>query len=300
MKVQDNLIRGQKGPDGFNRNEKGIKYLIEIRQTAIEAISHGSVPLQGIPTHPSFAAHRTWLLSHMAAAFRHWDRMGYVEGFSGHISVRDPEHPNAFWTNPLGRHFGLLRASDMILVDLDGNVIGGNRSRPPNKAGFLIHSSVHRARPDAHAVCHAHTVHGKAWSVFARRLDMITQDACKFYADAHAVYDRYGGVVLGPEEGDLIAAALGPRGKGCILRNHGLLTVGRTVDEAAWLFTSMEKSCQVQLLVESVAHSIPKVLIPDKEAKFNFDVEADPEFCYCEFQVYYDQEEHLSNGDFKN
>lgn len=117
----------------------------------------------------------------MAAAFRHWSRSGHVEGLSGHISVRDPEHLNAFWTNPLGLHFGLLKASDMILVDLDGRVIGGNRSSCPNAARFLIHAAVHKARRDVHAVCHAHMVHGNAWSCFVRKLEMLTQDWCKFY-----------------------------------------------------------------------------------------------------------------------
>ena len=201
----------------------------------------------------------------------------------------------------LGVHFGLLRASDMILVNLDGEVIGGNRSIPPNSAGFLIHASVHKARPDAHAVCHCHSISGKAWSVFGRPLEMLTQDACKFHGPAQAVYNSYGGVVLGSEEGDRIAAALGLKGKGCILRNHGILTVGQTVDEAAWLFTSMEKSCRVQLLAEAAAASgIPKVLITDEEAQYNFDVESDPEVCYCEFQVYYQYEERLSKGDFKD
>lgn len=270
-------------------------------KTPLQAMSHGDVVLKGIPTHPDFASHRKWQLEHMAAAFRHWHREGYVEGMSGHISVRDPEFPNAFWTNPLGRHFGLLKVSDMILVNLDGEVIGGNRSRPPNTAGFLIHASVHKARPDTHAICHSHSIHGKAWSVFGRRLEMLTQDACKFRGDAHSVYNSYGGVVLGSEEGDRIAAALGPRGKGCILRNHGILTVGQTVDEAAWLYTSMENTCRVQLLAEAAAaNGVPKVLITDEEANFNFDVESDPEICYCEFQVYYDLEDELSNGDFKN
>lgn len=111
----------------------------------------------GIPKFDSVTEERQWQLEHMAAAFRHWCREGYVEGISGHISVRDPEHRDAFWTNPLGVHFGLLKASDMILVNLDGKVIGGNRTRPPNTAGFLIHAAVHKARSDVHAVCHAHT-----------------------------------------------------------------------------------------------------------------------------------------------
>ncbi|EXK79647.1 hypothetical protein FOQG_15782 [Fusarium oxysporum f. sp. raphani 54005] len=269
-------------------------------KTPLQALSHGVVTLQGIPEFPDFSSQRQWQLRHMVAVFRHWHREGYVEGMSGHISVRDPEFHDAFWTNPLGVHFGLLKIRDMVLVNLDGEVIGGNRVRPPNSAGFLIHASVHKARPDVHAVCHNHSIYGKAWSVFGRRLEMLTQDACKFYGSAQGVYNGYGGVVLGSEEGDRIAQALGPFGKGCILRNHGLLTVGQTVDEAGFLFTSMETSCRVQLLADAAAKSagIPKVLISDEEAKFNFDVEGDPEVCYCEFQVYYNLEEQLGVGGF--
>lgn len=268
-------------------------------KTPLQAISHGDVTLPGIPTFPDHASKRQWQLEHMAAAFRHWSREGFVEGISGHISVRDPEHHDAFWTNPLGVHFGLLKASDMILVNLDGKVIGGNRTRPPNAAGFLIHAAVHRARPDVHAVCHAHTIHGKAWSVFGKPLEILTQDACKFW-NAHSVYNSYGGVVLASEEGEQIAQALGDN-KACILRNHGLLTVGSTVDEAAFLFLSMEHACQGQLLCEAAAaNGLQKVLITDEEAKYVFEMESDPETCYHEFGAYYDYEDHMLKGEFKN
>lgn len=90
-------------------------------QTALQAISQGT-SLPGIPTFPSFSPHRAWLLAHMAGAFRVFARKDFTEGMSGHISVRDPEFPHAFWTNPLGRHFGLLKASDMVLVDYEGKV----------------------------------------------------------------------------------------------------------------------------------------------------------------------------------
>ena len=173
----------------------------------------------------------------------------------------------------------------------DGKVVGGDRSRPPNAAGFLIHAPIHRARPDVHAVCHAHTKYGKAWSTFGLPLEMLTQDACKFY-NAHAVYNQYGGVVLAEEEGERIAEALG-NGKGAILRNHGLLTVGQTVDEAAWLFTSMEKACEGQILAEMAAsNGLKKVLITDEEAEYNFKMESDYETGYAEFQAYYEWEEH--------
>ncbi|KAL2415646.1 Meiotically up-regulated protein 14 [Exophiala dermatitidis] len=267
----------------------------------LAAISHGDVMLAGVPTFDDPAAKRQWQLEHMAAAFRHWAREGYVEGISGHISVRDPEHHDVFWTNPLGVHFGLLKASDMIAVNLDGKVVGGNRSRPPNAAGFLIHSECHKARPDVVAICHAHTMYGKTWSAFGRPVEMLTQDSCKFYK-AHSVYNSFGGTVFSREEGQQIAKALGPTNKACILQNHGLLTVGKTVDEAAFLFLSLEHACHSQLLAEAASQggNIPKVLISDEEAEYTHRMECDPDTCYAEFQAYYDWEDHLCKGEFKN
>lgn len=190
--------------------------------TPLQAISQGTC-LPGIPIFSSYDKHRAWILSHMAGAFRVFSSKGFTEGMSGHISVRDPEHPHTFWTNPLGKHFATLKASDMVLVDYDGKVVGGNTSRPANAAGFLIHSAIHKARPDVHAACHCHGKAGKAWSAFGKKLEMINQDVTYFYGDAQAVYQDFGGVVLSEAEGKRLAAALGPRGKGMILRNHGLL-----------------------------------------------------------------------------
>ncbi|KAF9734274.1 hypothetical protein PMIN06_003046 [Paraphaeosphaeria minitans] len=269
-------------------------------QTALQAISQGT-SLPSIPSFPSFASHRAWLLAHMAGAFRVFARKNFTEGMSGHISVRDPEFPHAFWTNPLGRHFGLLRASDMVLVDYDGKVVGGNRGRPANAAGFLIHSAVHKARPDVHAACHCHGIAGKAWSTFGKPLDMINQDVTYFYGDAQAVYRDFGGVVLSPEEGEKLAAALGPKGKGLILQNHGLLTVGGTVDEAAYLYTLMEKSCDVQLRVEAAAAAgLKKIIVDDEAAEYTFRMSSDPEALYWEFQPDLEYEYEMSGGVFED
>lgn len=99
---------------------------------------------------------------------------------------------------------------------------------------------------------------------------MINQDVCNFY-NAQGVYAEYGGLVLGEEEGRRMAKTLGPNGKGLTLMNHGLLTVGQTVDEAAYLFRLMEKSCEAQLLVEAAAaNGIQKEIIRDEEAAYNF------------------------------
>ncbi|KZF19090.1 arad-like aldolase/epimerase [Xylona heveae TC161] len=236
--------------------------------TALEAISQGT-PLAGIPSFTSIEKQRHWMLEHMAGAFRVFARKGYTEGMSGHISLRDPEDPHTFWTNPLGKYFGLLTAGDMILVNYEGKAVGGNTSRPANAAGFLIHGALHKARPDVNAACHTHSPYGKAWSTFARPVEMLNQDACMFYGETQAVYDQFGGIVFSDEEGERLATALGPKGKAMILRNHGLLTVGSTVDEAAYLFTLLERSCEVQLMVEAAAaNGIPKQYVGDAEAAY--------------------------------
>lgn len=149
--------------------------------------------------------------------------------------------------------------------------MGGNTSRPANKAGFLIHSAIHKIRPDVNAACHFHSPYGKAWSAFAQPLEMLNQDVTAFYGAAQSVYGEFGGVVLKREESDALAKSLG-QGKGLILRNHGLLTVGGTVDEAAYLFLLMERSCQIQLAVDAaVAAGRKKVYVDDESAKFTYE-----------------------------
>jgi ribulose-5-phosphate 4-epimerase/fuculose-1-phosphate aldolase len=184
----------------------------------------------------------------LAAAFRLFGHFGFDEGVAGHITARDPELLDHFWVNPLGMNFKLIRVRDLILVNDGGEVVEGNW--PVNAAAFAIHSQVHAARPDVVAAAHAHSLHGKAWAALRRPLDPLTQDSCAFYGD-HAVFDDYTGVVLDLEEGKRIAHALGGN-KAVILANHGLLTVGKTsVDEAAWWFITMERTCQAQLLAEA-------------------------------------------------
>jgi ribulose-5-phosphate 4-epimerase/fuculose-1-phosphate aldolase len=199
------------------------------------------------PTFSSLDEERQHRKQRLAAAFRLFSRFGFDEGVAGHITARDPEHLDHFWVNPFGMHFGHIRVSDLILVNDVGAVVEGDHD--VNAAAFAIHSQVHAARPEIVAAAHSHSVYGKTWSALGRLLDPITQDACAFYAD-HALFDDYTGVVLDLEEGKRIAHALGD-GKAAILRNHGLLTVGRSVDEAAWWFITMERSCHAQLMAEA-------------------------------------------------
>jgi ribulose-5-phosphate 4-epimerase/fuculose-1-phosphate aldolase len=203
-----------------------------------------------IPKPPAFATpeeERRHRKQRLAAAFRLFSRYGFDEGVAGHITARDPERRDHFWVNPFGVHFGQIRASDLILVNDRGEVVEGKY--PVNVAAFAIHSQVHAARPDVVAAAHAHSTYGKSWSSLGRTLDPLTQDACAFFED-HTVYGDFTGVVYKTTEGERLARALGQR-KAIIMRNHGLLTVGHTVDEAAWWFITMDRSCQAQLMAEA-------------------------------------------------
>lgn len=209
------------------------------------------------PSTTTVSEERDLRLRELAAAFRIFGAFGFSEGVAGHITVRDPEFPETFWVNPFGMNFRHITVSDLVHVDHDGNVLTGDR--PVNRAAFCIHSEVHKARPDVIAAAHAHSIHGKAFSSFGQPLLPITQDACAFYQD-HAVYTDYLGVVTDVEEGRAIGMALGSA-KAVILQNHGLLTVGHSVAEAAWWFITMERSCQAQLL--AMAAGEPRTIAHD-------------------------------------
>jgi ribulose-5-phosphate 4-epimerase/fuculose-1-phosphate aldolase len=208
-----------------------------------------------LPRPPQFATieeERRHRKERLAGAFRLFSRMGFDEGVTGHITARDPEFPDRFWVNPFGVHYSQICVSNLLLVNHKGEIIEGKH--PLNGAAFAIHSQVHRARPDVIAAAHAHSLYGKTWSSLGRLLDPITQDACAFFED-HVVFDDFTGVVYDTSEGERIAKALGNR-KAAILRNHGLLTVGHTVDEAVWWFVTMERSCQAQLMAEAAGKPI--------------------------------------------
>ena len=203
--------------------------------------------LPALPKFATLAEERQHRRQRLAAAFRLFAKFGFDEGAAGHITARDPEQKDHFWVNPFGMHFQQIRASDLILVNANGEVVEGQRA--VNVAAFAIHSSIHHARPDVVAAAHSHSVCGKAWASLGRLLDPITQDACAFFED-HVVFEDFTGVVHETSEGERIAKALGSH-KAAILQNHGLLTVGQTVDEAVWWFITMDRSCHAQLLAQA-------------------------------------------------
>lgn len=236
-----------------------------------------------LPQPPVFATsaeERLHRKQRLAASFRIFSKFGFDEGVAGHITARDPEFTDTFWVNPFGVHFSQVKVSSLIRVDHKGQVVEGNHI--VNAAAFAIHSRVHAARPDVIAAAHSHGLYGKSWSTLGRKLDPITQDACAFYND-HALFGDFTGVVLELDEGTRIAKALG-KNKGAILQNHGLLTVGGSVDEAVWWYVSMERCCHSQLLAESVGKP---TVIPDAVAALTCNVIGTQQAGWFQFQTLY-------------
>ncbi|KAF8228121.1 arad-like aldolase/epimerase [Tricholoma matsutake] len=228
----------------------------------------GTVRLDGIPKFHDPYAEREWIKEHMAATFRFWGKLGYGDGIAGHITVRDPVLEGHYWMNPVAVHFSSIKKSNLVLVNPEGHVSPHGAQLPINAAGFFIHSAIHKARPDVHAAAHCHSIHGKAWSIYGKPVDISTQDSCALY-DNLAVYENFGGVVLAKEEGENIARALGPKKK--------------TFDEAVALFAVLDRQCHVQLLTEAAsANGLKKTVIDKADAEFTAKFTQNPHIGYLE------------------
>jgi ribulose-5-phosphate 4-epimerase/fuculose-1-phosphate aldolase len=235
-----------------------------------------------MPKFDSLEDERQHRKERLAAGFRLFSKFGFEEGVAGHITARDPIEPDTFWVNPFAVPFAHVSVSKLIRVNETGQVVEGNYH--VNEAAFCIHSRVHQARPDIMAAAHSHSTYGRALSALGELLEPITQDVCAFYND-HALFDDYTGVVTDLEEGKRIAHALGEN-KAVILRNHGLLTAGTSVDSAVWWFITMERSCQVQLLAKAAG----KVVHIDlDQAKKTHDVVGSELAGWLSFQPLYEK-----------
>ncbi|OJJ34410.1 hypothetical protein ASPWEDRAFT_173825 [Aspergillus wentii DTO 134E9] len=248
----------------------------------------GKVAIRSPPIFTDKEEEREYQKQHLAAAFRVFAKQGFDEGVAGHISLRDSVNPHHFWINPLSTHFSQIRVSDLVLVNEFGHVLPGGAQSPINGPAFAIHSEIHKARPDLNAACHAHSAYGKAFSCFGRPIEMIYQDALRFYNDL-AVYPRYGGTVISTEEGARIAAAL-CECRSVILQNHGMITCGRTVDEAAFLFIALDRCCHAQMMANAAAGpGWEKIVIPHEEAEMTHRKSGNSSKMWLAFQPYFDQ-----------
>ncbi|SCZ89182.1 BZ3500_MvSof-1268-A1-R1_Chr1-1g01012 [Microbotryum saponariae] len=230
---------GNGSSDHVQQNVKGFDYGGSLKE------------LTEPPKFDNVEDERRYLKERLAAALRIIGRLGFDHHVAGHLTVRDPENPHNFWVNPFGLAMSVMTVSDLILVSDEGKVIGGGKPgrRVVNVAGFLIHSAIHRARPDVVAIVHSHSMYGKAFSTLGEELPITTQDACSFYGHI-SLLTQFGGVVVSGGEGDLIAKTLG-QNKAIILQNHGILTAGQSIDSALNWFVMLEAQCQVALLAKA-------------------------------------------------
>ncbi len=183
----------------------------------------------------------------LAACYRLIARLGMDDLVYTHISVRLPGPEDLFLINPYGLMFDEITASSLVKVDQEGQIVE-DTPWPINPAGFVIHSAIHGARKDITCVLHTHTQAGFAVSALAAGLLPISQFSLQFYN--RLGYHDYEGIATSLEERQRLAADLGPY-YAMILRNHGLLTAGRTVAEAFSLMYYLEQSCQVQIVAQA-------------------------------------------------
>lgn len=195
----------------------------------------------------------------LAACYRLVHHFGWTDLVYTHISARVPGPEEHFLLNPLGTMFHEITASNLVKIDLDGNNVGDN-PHPVNKAGFVIHSAVHGARPDAQCVIHLHTLAGMAVSMMQCGLLPLSQHAQMFYE--RIGYHDYEGIAIDLDERKRLVRDLGDKPV-MILRNHGTLVAAASVPLAFSLMFHLEKACQAQL--QAMASGQPLVT-PSAEA----------------------------------
>lgn len=232
------------------------------------------------PRFDSREAERTHLLQRLAAACRIFGRRGFSEGLLGHVTVRDPELADHFWVNPVGVAMNQVKVSHLVQVNPQGQVVRG--SGMVNPVGLLLHTAIHRARPEIAAVCHAHALHASTWSSFERLLDPITQDACIFFEQQALILEPR--VVREAASAARFAAAFGDK-RVAVHGGHGIFTTGQSIDEAAWWFVLMNRCCESQLMAEAAG---TPTHWQAEDARWLASVLGSPSFGWLSFQTLWD------------
>ncbi len=185
----------------------------------------------------------------LAACYRVFDHLGWTELVFNHITVRVPGPAPAFLINPFGLNYEEVTARNLIKIGLDGAPLEAT-AYPVNRAGFVIHSAIHAARPDAHCIMHTHTTAGMA---VACKRDGLRHDdfyGAELFGDV--AYHDFEGITVHAGEGPRLAANLGDKHV-LILRNHGMLVVGTDVFTAfRWMWT-LQRACEVQLAADTLS-----------------------------------------------
>jgi ribulose-5-phosphate 4-epimerase/fuculose-1-phosphate aldolase len=179
----------------------------------------------------------------LAACYRIFDMLGWVEMIFNHITVRVPGAEVRFLINPFGLHYSEVTASNLVLIDIDGNPVRESKW-PVNRAGFVIHSAIHGAITDAHCVMHTHTTTGIAVSCLKEGLSPHNFYGAMLHG--RVAYHEFEGVTVDPDEKQRLIRDLGDQ-PAMVLRNHGLLAWGPSVPEAFLMLWTLQRACDVQI-----------------------------------------------------
>jgi ribulose-5-phosphate 4-epimerase/fuculose-1-phosphate aldolase len=185
----------------------------------------------------------------LAACYRLFDHLGWTEMIFNHLTLRLPGEPASFLINPYGLHYAEVTARNLVRIDVDGRKLD-DVPWSVNPAGFVIHSAIHRARPDAHCVMHVHTTAGVAVACKQAGLSFDNFYGAQFFG--RVAYHAFEGVTTDAAEQARLIASLGTCDT-LILRNHGLLVTGASVPETFRTLWSLQRACEVQLAAGSIA-----------------------------------------------
>src|ERR1700750_3241642 len=194
----------------------------------------------------------------LAACYRLTAMHGMTEMIANHISCRVPAEPHNFLYNPYGMLYQEIAASSLIKVDHDGNTVFNASDYGVNAAGFVIHSAIHMARHDVDCVAHTHTPAGRGVAAMEAGWLPLAQTSMRFL---HIAYHDFEGIADDVGERERLVADLGEH-EAMILRNHGLLVVGRTIASAFNALFRLERACQVQVMALSCN---TKLIMPSTE-----------------------------------
>jgi ribulose-5-phosphate 4-epimerase/fuculose-1-phosphate aldolase len=198
------------------------------------------------------AASERELRVQLAACYRVFDYLGWDELIFNHITVKIPGEAEHFLINPYGLHYSEVTASNLIKVDIDGSIID-DTPYSTNPAGMIIHSAIHKARPDAQCVAHLHTDEGMA--VACREEGLRGDNFYSVTLHNRVAYHDFDGVTVSPEEKSRLVANLGDKNH-LILRNHGLLSCGRNIPHMFLNMWLLQRSCEVQVAADAAGKPV--------------------------------------------
>ena len=184
----------------------------------------------------------------LAGTYRVFAMLGWTELIYNHITVRVPGTRDHFLINPFGLHYTEVTASNLVKIDVDGNVLDGS-PHPVNPAGFVVHAAIHRALPDAHCVMHTHTTAGLA--VACSHVGLANNNFYSAQLHGMVAYHDFEGITVRADEGHRLVANLGDK-RLLILRNHGLLSMGETIAQAFARLWTVNRACEIQLAAAMV------------------------------------------------